>query len=148
MESMPIWLIWLLVGAALCIMEMFTLTFVMLCFGLGAFASAIAAGLGLNMVVQWGVFLVVSLITVTYARKFADRISGEPTRKANVDRVIGMSGIVIDTIDPKHGSGRVRVDHDEWRAITNDNEVLKDGDHITVESVKGTHLIVTRDTSN
>ena len=49
---MDLWLFWTIVGFVLVIVELVTGTFYLLVLGLGAFAAALAAYLGANMVVQ------------------------------------------------------------------------------------------------
>jgi membrane protein implicated in regulation of membrane protease activity len=49
---MELWLIWVIAGFVLVITEMLTGTFYLLVIGLGAFAGAAAAALGLNPLVQ------------------------------------------------------------------------------------------------
>ena len=58
---MELWLVWTVAGFALVIAELVTGTFYLLVIGLGAFAGAIAAWMGLNLVLQAGVGSVIAL---------------------------------------------------------------------------------------
>ena len=57
----------------------------------------------------------------------------------NLDRVIGMEGIVTEEIT-KFKIGEVKVDGKKWSAIA--NEKIKVGEEVTVDSIDGVKLIV------
>ncbi len=143
MFELPIWSMWLGAGVILLICEMFTMTFFLLCFGVGALVTAPLTYLGVSSSTQWVVFLVVSAVCVFYTRRFAERVSSrEPERKSNVDRHIGHEGPVIEAIDKTKGTGRITVSNEEWRARTENGEMIAVGENVLVTGVQGTHLIV------
>ena len=142
MLDVPSWALWLSAGAFLIVAEIFTGTFFLVCFGIAALVSAGAAASGLSVSVQWLACALASGVLVLYARPIFDRGDEEPPRKAGVDRNLGETGVVLETIDPAAGSGRIKVLHDEWRAQSIDGEVIEETARVIVEEVRGTHLLV------
>jgi membrane protein implicated in regulation of membrane protease activity len=66
------WVFWVILGVVLIVAEIFTLGFVLFWFGLGAFAAAIAAMLGVGLPGQFGIFALVSIgLTVMSRTIFA-----------------------------------------------------------------------------
>ena len=66
--------------------------------------------------------------------------SYDTTSKTPLEKLIGMNGIVMDSLNPV---GYVRVKGELWKAETTDPEFpAKKGDEITVIDVKGMQLIV------
>ena len=59
--------------------------------------------------------------------------------KTNIDRIIGMNGVVIDDISNKE-YGSVKVDGKIWRAYSKDK--LQEGTHIKVLKINGNKLEV------
>jgi membrane protein implicated in regulation of membrane protease activity len=135
---------WIWIGMALFFLlaEVFTAGFVLACFGLGALAAAVPAFLGFGLVWQLLVFIVVSTIAVLFSRRFADRVTGDQSQGLGVDRVLGKTALVIESIDPHSPSGRVRVDVEEWRAASEDGSSISEGTIVEILAVDGTRLRV------
>lgn len=135
------WL-WLGIAVVLGIGEMLTAGFFMLPFAIGAALAALLAWAQVDLVVQLVVFITVSLGAVVALRRFAwgDR---EPSYPVGVKRFVGARGVVIDVIDPRTGSGRVRLGKGElWSASTDLGSVIQPGTTVQVVEVRGTHLVV------
>ncbi len=140
---MDVWFwVWAALAAVLIVGEIFTAGFFLLPFGLGAAAAAVLALVGASLGWQWGVFLALSAVLLLSLRRFADRITHEPPEKVGVDRLIGKEGVVTEMIESGHGTGRVRIEREEWRADSAESQTLAVGAHVVVERVSGTHLIV------
>ncbi len=83
-----VWIAWLVLGIALIIAEVFTLGFVLLWFGIGAVAAALAGMLGAPFVIQFVIFAVVSVALTAMSRTlFAKYLShtDENTVKMGMD---------------------------------------------------------------
>lgn len=140
---MDIWVwVWAVLAAVLIIGEMFTAGFFLLPFGIGAVVAAVLAFLDLAIGWQWLAFLGVSVIMLLSLRGFADRVTHEPPEKVGVDRLIGKPGVVIESVEPGDGGGRVRIEREEWRADAAGTSTLAVGTRVVVERVVGTHLVV------
>ena len=61
--------------------------------------------------------------------------------KTNLDRVIGMKGVVTEKIE-ELGIGEVKVDGKKWRAI--DDTELEEDTVVRIKDIKGVKLIVER----
>src|SRR5256885_10317640 len=64
-----LWIFWTILGAILIIAEVFTTGFVLLWFGIGALAAALAGLIGIDSIVlQFLIFAVVSIVLTTASR--------------------------------------------------------------------------------
>ena len=137
------YLIWLIVAIALVIFEICSATFGAICFAIGAGFSALAAGLGAGITWQIIIFAVVSLLTFIFLRpfmlKFMDKRSKDV--KTNAEALIGRKGIVSERIDAEQHTGRVAIDGDDWKAVSEDGSIIEKG--VSVEIVKMDSIIVT-----
>lgn len=135
--------IWLIAAIALIIFEIFSATFGAICFAIGASFSALAAGLGANLTWQIVIFAVVSLLTFVFLRpfilKFMDRKSKDV--KTNADALVGRKAVVSERIDASQQTGRVAIDGDDWKAVSEDGSVIEKG--VSVEVVKLDSIILT-----
>jgi membrane protein implicated in regulation of membrane protease activity len=145
MEHLVDWQIWLIVAAVFFIVEIFSITFVFICFSLGCIASAIFARFGLDsLAMQVLVFSVVTFISFftvrPFMRKYAFRKSSK--MKTNSDALEGQRGRVVETIDFSKNTGRVFVYGDDWRAISENEEIIPENEVIEVVKVDSSILIV------
>ena len=135
--------IWLIVAIVLVILEIMTAGFGVICFAIGAAFSALIAGLGGNITWQVVVFAVVSLLTCIFLRPVVMRFLDKKSKdvKTNADAIIGRKGIVSERIDAEQHTGRVAVDGDDWKAVSEDGSVIEKG--VSVEIVKLDSIILT-----
>jgi membrane protein implicated in regulation of membrane protease activity len=140
---MEIYQYWLIAAILLVIFEICSATFGAICFAIGAGFSALAAGLGANFAWQIVIFAAVSLLTFVFLRpfimKFMDRKSKDV--KTNADALIGRRGVVSERIDAEQHTGRVAIDGDDWKAVSEDGSVIEKG--TSVEIVKRESIIIT-----
>jgi membrane protein implicated in regulation of membrane protease activity len=141
MESLPWFWIWLVLAAALCIGEMFTLSFFLLPFAIGAAVSAIAHILGADLLVQWILFVAVSVLALIALRPVVKRITKNVDGRTGAERLIGSVGEVIEG-DAPQGLVRIRVEREEWNASVEDGSQLAIGTPVVVHKIDGTRLIV------
>ena len=135
--------IWLIVAILLVILEICTAAFGSICFAIGAAVAAIAAGIGAGLTWQILIFVVVSMLTFIFLRpfmlKFMDRKSKDV--KTNADALVGKRAVVSERIDAAQHTGRVAVDGDDWKAVSEDGSVIEKG--TPVEIVKLDSIILT-----
>jgi membrane protein implicated in regulation of membrane protease activity len=144
MDQYIVW-VWVVAAAFFLVVEIFTVSFFISAFGVGAIAAAVVAAiLPGSYEAQMVVFIAVSGITVVLTRPFAERITGKQQEEFGVDRLRGQTGVVVETIDPTTGSGRVRVAREEWRADAVDRQPIDVGAVVDVVDIEGTHLVVKR----
>ena len=140
---MEVYQIWLVVAISLLIVEICTAAFGSICFAIGAGLAALGAGLGLGVTWQIVIFAVVSLLTFIFLRPFVLRFLDRKSKdvKTNAEALIGRKAIVSERIDASQHTGRVAVDGDDWKAVSEDGSVIEKG--TTVEIVKMDSIIVT-----
>ncbi len=134
--------VWLVAAVMLSAAEIFTAGFFMLPFGVGAALAAVLAFFDVALVWQWTAFVGLSSLLLFTLRGFSDKMTHEPPQKVAADRLIGRVGVVIEEINHSTGTGRVRVDREEWRADSVGEITIALGVSITVSVVEGAHLIV------
>ncbi len=134
------WMIWLIVGLVLLIVELSIMSLFLLWIAVGAFIAGIVAIFVPTVWVQWLVFGVSSLILLIATRPFARSVHATVTTPSNVDALIGARAMVIETIDPLENMGRVRIGSDEWRARS--DEAIPADSWAEVTGVKGATLLV------
>jgi membrane protein implicated in regulation of membrane protease activity len=141
-EDIEFWL-WLWVGAAvvLGIGEMMTAGFFLLPFAMAAVVSALLALVGVHPLVQLVSFAVFSIIALVALRRFAKKDEAI-LHPVGAKRYVNAKGIVTEKIDRKAGTGRVRVDTEQWRAMADFDEVIEVGTLIAVQDVRGARLVV------
>ncbi|MBN1999640.1 NfeD family protein [candidate division KSB1 bacterium] len=136
------WIIWMIFAALMVIGEIFTAGFFLFWFGVGAFAAALAAILGMSPVWQLAIFVVVSGILVAASRKFAKKVSIEQPPGIGADRLKGKIGVVLEEINNLNNTGRVRLEKEEWRAESSSNVTIRANRKVMVVKLEGTHLVV------
>ena len=140
---MEVYQIWLIAAIVLAILEIATAGFGVICFAVGAGFSALAAGLGANVTWQIVIFAIVSLLTFIFLRPVVMRLLDKRSKdvKTNANALIGRRGVVSERIDAAQHTGRVAVDGDDWKAVSENGEVIEKG--TSVEIVKLDSIIVT-----
>lgn len=140
MEFAVYWLIALIVFL---VIEAATLGLATIWFAGGALVALIAAMCGAGLGIQVASFLVVSLVLLIFTRPFAVRFLSKDTLKTNVDRVIGMEGVVTEEISNLAGTGKVSLGGNIWTARTeNEGGTIPVDAVVAVLRVEGVKLIV------
>lgn len=120
--------------------EIFTPTFFIFWFGVGAMVAALVS-LYFGVYVQVLTFGAVSMVLVLLTRRLV--LSWEPPRKIHVEEIVGKEALVIETIDNKQGTGLVKINGDVWRAFSEDDDVIVEkGEHVKILRVEGAHVVV------
>ena len=134
---------WLIAAIVLVIIEICTAGFGALCFAIGAAFSALVSGLGGNLTWQIVVFVVVSLLTFIFLRPVVMRFLDKKSKdvKTNAEAIIGRKGVVSERIDATQHTGRVAIDGDDWKAVSEDGSVIEKG--ADVEIIKLESIVVT-----
>jgi membrane protein implicated in regulation of membrane protease activity len=133
---------WIWVGAALFLgfAEMVTAGFFMLPFAVGAVIAAILAFTGVAPEIQMAVFVASSLISLVLLQRYV-RKEDEHQPAVGSNRFVGQLAVVIQPVDRTSGSGRVRMETEDWRAVT-DGEPIGTGTEVQVVDVRGARLVV------
>jgi len=139
--------IWLIIGIAMVVGEIFTVDLVFLMLAAGAFAAAGSAVLTDSLVVQVLVFAVTSVLTVGGIRPFIkQRLThhaddGTPLSVAAIE---GAVAVVLERVDADNGL--VQVQGDTWTARAFDGtQSMEPGERVKVVQVKGATALVWKD---
>lgn len=141
-DDIEVWRwIWVIGAASLGVGEMLTAGFFLLPFAIGAVAAAILAFANVAVPVQIGVFIGASILSLWGIKRFAWR-SQEPVHSIGAKRYVDARATVIEKIDRVAGTGRVRLDTEQWRATTALDDVIEAGVEVKVIEVTGARLVV------
>ena len=140
-------IMWLILLACFLVVEAITVGLTTIWFAGGALVAAIASGLGAGILIQWVLFLVISLVLLIFTRPLAVRYMNKGVPKTNVNSLIGERAVVIQKINNLEQSGQVRINDIEWMTRTSSDEVTIPAHAIvTIEDVQGVKLIVKEET--
>ena len=139
------WQTWTVVAVLCLILELTAGDFFITCFAIGALFAAVGAAVGLNGYVQLVVFALLTLISLFWVRPFAKRYlhRGKDTRVSNADALMGRRGRVVETVKAG-GYGRVQIDGDVWKAVTNGTADIPEGESVMVVGRESTIMTVER----
>jgi len=141
---MEYWMLWLALAAICIVGEMFTAGFFLLWFGIGAAVACVLAVVGMSTGWQWASFIVISGVLFLVSRKFSEKLTKKQPPGIGADRNIGKQGVVLEEINNENSTGRLRLEREEWRAESENDEVIPSGEKVIVVRLDGTHLIVKR----
>ena len=141
--SLRAWHIWTLVGIGLIIGEVFTVGFLLLWFGVGAFLAAGLALLGVGAIYQMLSFVLISLILTVSSRTIFKQFLfrkgvGVST---NVEALIGQEALVMEMIGGKSKRGLVKIGGETWSAISEEGKIDQD-EVVRVKGVVGNKVLV------
>ena len=143
MEEILNWHWWMYAAILLFILEVFTPGFIVACLGLGALTAALTAYLGYDIDAQFMAFALSTLISLFLIRPLLYKKGEKEDKiKTNTDALIGRSGSVTETIDNKLNKGRVLIDGDQWRAHSQDNEIIEENTLVEITSINSTIVTV------
>ena len=116
-----LWQMWAVIAVVCLILELTAGDFFIICFSIGAVFAAITAAVGGGFYLQLLMFAIFTLISLFWVRPFAQRYlhKGEDNRVSNADALMGRQGRVVEVVKAG-GFGRVQIDGDIWKAVTNE----------------------------
>lgn len=130
-------LFWLMVVIILGIIELMTVNLVAIWFIASGLIALIISLFVDNIVIEFTVFVILGIIFMILTKPFMKKI--KPNAKTNLDRIIGMTGVVTEEIS-KNKNGEVKVDGKLWTAYS--NKKIKVGSAIEVLSIDSVKLEV------
>lgn len=133
------WITWLIIVILLTILEVITINLVSVWFIVSGIVSLFLSFVIDSFYIQFMVFVCLGLVLMLLTRSYLVKKLSKKKVSTNLDRVIGMEGIVTEEIT-KFKIGEVKVDGKKWSAIA--NEKIKVGEEVTVDSIDGVKLIV------
>src|SRR6185295_4371971 len=121
------WILWTVLGLILIVAEVFTSGFVLLWFGIGALAAALAAIIGLDsLAAQFLIFATISIALTAASRTiFLNYFSREKTGdslKTGVDALLGKVCTVVSSSRGALNEGAVKLSGSTWTAYPIEGE--------------------------
>ena len=138
-----LWQMWAILAVVCLILELTAGDFFIICFSIGSVFAAITAALGGGIYLQLLMFAVFTLISLFWVRPFAQRYlhKGEDNRVSNADALMDRQGRVVETVKAD-GFGRVQIDGDIWKAVTNEPADIPEGKNVRVVGRESTIITV------
>ena len=124
------------------LLELATMGLTTIWFAGGALAAFIAALCGASLLVELGLFLVVSFLLLFAFRPLAMRYVNSRTVKTNVESLAGKTARVTEEINNEMGQGTAVLNGQEWTARSADDTVIPAGSLVVVDAVSGVKLLV------
>lgn len=126
--SENLWLLWTLICVLALILEVSSGTFYLLCFAVGAAVAIVSSFFAIPLWAQVLVFVIFSCLCVFCVRPVVVKYlhTDRRNRKSNADALLGREGVVIESITVEK-PGYVRIDGDEWRAVSKDGNNINKG---------------------
>lgn len=139
---MELWIVWLGIIIFLSFIEISTVNIVSVWFVASGIISLILSFFVNSFYIQFLVFGIVGIILMLTTRPIIMKYLHPKEIKTNLDRVIGMTGIVTEEIK-RNVIGEVKVDGKRWSAIA--NELIKVGEEVKIVEIDGVKLIVEKE---
>ena len=140
---MEAWHIWVVIALVFVIVEMFTTGFAVMCISFGCLFGAAVSLFELDVKWQLLAFAVGTVLAFLTVRPLVYKFfykKGQEV-KTNAEALVGRRAIVTERVGDEMHPGRVKVDGDDWKAISLDAEPIEVGD--TVEIIAINSIIVT-----
>lgn len=136
------WQIWLIIAILFFILEMMGPGFLLFWVGIGALITMLVSLVVDSVVIQIGIFVVSSILLLFCTRPFVKKMTKNDTVVTNSYATIGKKGIVIQEINSIKGIGQVKVDGEVWSAKSSSDEIIAEGELITITDINGVKAIV------
>src|SRR3954454_12549285 len=139
---MPEWVAWTIVAAAFAVGEIFTLGFFLGPIALAAAVAAIVAAIGGGVVLQFAVFVVLSLASLVFLRPIALRHTRMPAAlRTGTAALVGQRALVVQRVDADNG--QVKIGGEVWSARPYDESaVFEPGARVDVMKIEGATALV------
>ena len=135
--------IWLIVFVACVAIEIVTMGLTTIWFAGGSLMAAVVSAIGAPLWLQLILFFGVSLLLLYLTRPIAVKYFNKERVKTNAESLVGQQAIVISEIDNLQGIGQVTVNGQEWTARNaRGNERLSVGSVVYIRAISGVKLMV------
>lgn len=130
--------VWFIIAFVLGVLEVLTTNLVSIWFVISALLSMVVSMFTDNLLIQIAVFVIVGIALIPLSKKIYKKIK-IGNISTNLDRIIGMKGIVTEDIT-KDNIGEVKVDGKCWSAYSDTN--IKKGESVKVLSINSVKIKV------
>lgn len=134
--NFEIWHYWIIAAFFFFVLEVFIPGFILGSIGIGCLLATLGALLNLPLWVNIILLIAGFLVGIIMLKPMLKRMEKTNNIKTNAEGLIGKIGKVIETIDLVKGTGRVHVDGDDWKAISNDYGVIEEGTIVEITALE------------
>lgn len=135
-------IIWIAAVIIFGIAEAATAGLVSIWFVAGAVAALIVTELGASLLIQFAVFLVVSILALIATRPLAKKMLDKTIVPTNADRVLHRKAKVTETVDNENAAGAVYIDGKMWTARSDSGAIIEKGKMAEIVRMEGVKLYV------
>ena len=141
---MDVWHIWVIVALVFVIVEIFTTGFAVMCISFGCLFGAGASALDWDIKWQLLAFAVGTVLAFATVRPLVYKFFYKNSRevKTNAEALVGRRAVVTERIEGELHPGRVKVDGDDWKAVSLDTEAVEVGEAVEVTAINSVILTV------
>lgn len=145
---MSLWIIWLIAGSILLIIELLSGIVATLCMAVGCIAASLLALAGFGVEIQLagmsaGVILAFIFLAPLINKMRQKRNPHREEYNSNMNALIGRDAIVTKQFDSDNSEpGRARIDGDNWQVRSHDGSPLAHGERVRVIGYDSIILIV------
>lgn len=136
------WIFWLVLSLILAIIEIATVNLLTIWFVISGIVAMFLSFFIDDVAVVSTIFAVLGIILLFTTRPVLKRILPTQRARTNIDRVIGMHGMVTEEIK-KNNVGEVKVDGKTWSAIS--NKKIAVGEDVIIDAIDGVKLVVRKE---
>lgn len=140
--EMQLVIFWIVVFAAMVVIELVTLGLTTIWFAGGALVGLFVSMTDVSFPVQMLLFLAVSFVLLILVRPWARKRFNHGRVRTNVQGLIGQTAVVTEDIDNVQAKGSASVQGQEWMARNVCDEPIAKGTQVTIREVRGVKLIV------
>ena len=141
---MEVWHYWVIVALIFVIVEMFTSGFAVMCISFGCLFGAATSALDLELKWQLLAFAIGTALAFMTVRPLVYKLfykKGEEV-KTNAEALIGRKAIVTERIEGELRPGRVKIDGDDWKAVSIETEPIEAGEAVEIAAINSIILTV------
>ena len=131
---------WLVIAIVLAIIEMATVSLVSIWFVLSGLLAMLSTFFTDNITIQIAIFVIFGVLFMILTKKIVKKMIPQKA-KTNLDRIVGMEGIVTEKIS-KNKPGEVKVDGKKWTAVS--DKSIPEGSTVKILEMNSTKLTVER----
>lgn len=133
------WIVWLIIIVILTLLEAITVGLTTIWFVFSGIVSLFISFFTDNYLIQFGVFVILGVILLVTTRPLLQKMLKHRKEATNVDRLIGMQGVVTEKIT-RNTSGEIKVDGKRWTAIA--DKTIKEDSIVKILEINGVKLKV------
>lgn len=133
------WYIWLGIIILLALIEVMTVNLTTVWFVISGLIALLVSLFIDNFFLQFAIFVVLGIVLLSQTKGVLEKWLQNNHPKTNLDRIIGMEGIVTEEIK-KNTPGEVKVDGKKWTAIA--SKKIKKGSTVHILEISGVKVLV------